>query len=361
MEIDTLPTAHAGPGTAASATKIEGVLSMEEFERGYQAEHAANKAAKLAPGPKLRAAPVAIGAHSSKHTQDLHQKYQKLNISQPVFKFEGSSDQGWKGQVGFPGLHEDLQDIKDDKIYSSKQQAKEELSGRALVILERLEKEGTVRKVESHSTKVSKYTVAVHDKAQKLGIPQPFFSYDGSTQSGWRATVSFPSLDEIKDLKDETYHANKSEAKESASKQVLATIQAAEADGMFQRFDKARGPAQQAPKEKEEPGENYVGQLLGRLNYPTRLIPIIHTNTHNPRIPARHQSPAANLRRLRRRQPIHMPPQDRRRRLLRLPRRALHNQKDSTPRSRPRCSRALQEHRRLAQRLLGARRHQEES
>jgi hypothetical protein len=268
MEVDSLPTAHAGHDTAAAATKIEGVFSMEEFERGFKAQHAANKAAKSspAPGPKLGAAPVALGARSSKNTQDLHDKYQKLGIPQPVFKFEGGSNRGWKGEVSFPGLQEDLQGIKDDTVYSSKQQAKEELSGLAMVILERLEKEGTVKKVESHSTRISKYTVAVHDKAQKLGIPQPFFTFDSSTAGGWRATVSFPSLEEIQDLKDDTYHANKSEAKEAVSKRVLEVIEAAEAKGMFQRFDKARGSAQQAPKEKDEPCPNYVGQLLGWIS-----------------------------------------------------------------------------------------------
>lgn len=273
MEADSLPTAHAGHDTAAAATKIEGVFSMEEFERGFKAQHAANKAAKSspAPGPKLGAAPVALGARSSKNTQDLNDKYQKLGIPQPVFKLEGGSDRGWKGEVSFPGLQEDLQGIKDDMVYSSKQQAKEELSGLAMVILERLEKEGMIKKVESHSIRISKYTVAVHDKAQKLGIPQPFFTFDGSTAGGWRANVSFPSLEEIQDLKDDTYHANKSKAKEAVSKRVLEVIEAAEANGMFQHFGKARGPAQQVSKEKDEPGVNYVGQLLG-WTFPPALL-----------------------------------------------------------------------------------------
>jgi hypothetical protein len=269
MEIDSLPTTHAGHDTA----RLDGVLSMDDFVSSYGAQSAANKAAKSTPGPKLGAGPIALGARSSKHTQDLHNKYQKLGIQQPVFTYQGSSDSGWCGEVSFPGLQDELQGIKDETMYPSKQQAKEEISGHALAILERLEKEGTVKKVKAHSARVSKHTVALHDKCQKLGVPQPFFTYDGSTESGWCAQVGFPGMAEIQDVRDDKYHASKGEAKEAVSGQVLEVIEKAEREGMFDKFDKAKGPAHQAPKEKEEPGPNYVGQLLG-IHIPH--LPVTH-------------------------------------------------------------------------------------
>lgn len=359
MQVDSLPTAPAGQDTAAPAARMDGVISMEDFERKFKAQQAASKAtpAPSAPVPKITAAPVALGARTTKYTQELHQKYQALGISQPVFLYERGAE-GWRGEVSIPGLHDDLQGIREDKIYSSKQQVKEELSARALEILERLEKSGTVKKAEKSGRPVPKFTVAVHDKAQKLGIPQPFFTYEGSNADGWNAQVTFPTLEaSIPDLEDEVSHAKKAEAKEALCKQVLEALETAEANGMFQFTGKARGPAQQAAQEKEEPVTNYVGQLLGTssLSHPTPSPNILL------RIPPRHKIPRPNLRRLRHRHPVHLPPHHPLHRLLRLHDRAVHLQKDRPPRSRTRRSRALQSGWRLARRVLRPRRHQKES
>jgi hypothetical protein len=56
------------------------------------------------------------------------------------------------------------------------------------------------------SARSSKYTIALHDKYQGLGIPQPTFTFEGSSDRGWNGQVSFPGLDveELQGIKDET-------------------------------------------------------------------------------------------------------------------------------------------------------------
>ena len=272
MDVDhaTLSPAHAG-GNTDPVTKIDGVFSMGEFMSGFEAEHAAVKAARSAAAalkaPGISIGPVAVGARSSKNTISLHEKCQALGIPQPLFEFGGSSDRGWNGKVSFSDLEDavDLQGIKDEQLYSSKQEAKERLSERALAIMERLEKDGRVKRVKATRAHIraSRYTVALHDKSQKLGIPQPFFTYSGSTDLGWSAEVSFPGLDVVQVLTDEGCHASKQKAKEALSKRALDAVESAEREGKFEKFDKAKGPARLQPKEKEDPGPNYVGQLLG--------------------------------------------------------------------------------------------------
>jgi hypothetical protein len=284
MEV-TVASTQAGED-ARSIPKLDGVFSIEEF-MGAEAEarHAAlkaekaaatgqkgaapsnTKAVKIAPS----AAPVALGSRSSKYTVDLHAKYQALGISQPMFTFNRSSDRGWSGEVSFPGLDADeLQDIKDNTIYSSKQQVKEGLSKQALEILLRLEQQGRIKKVTTDArVRTSQYRVALHDKCQKGGLPQPHFEYTGSNDHGWSAEIMFHGLelDEL-NIKDETRFANKQEAREAVSKQALEALGVAETEGKLERFGKAKGPAQHAPKEKEGPGPNYTGMLLGTyINY----------------------------------------------------------------------------------------------
>jgi hypothetical protein len=270
-------------GDVNTVQKLDGVFSMEEFLNSSEVEYAASKAAKSAKAtqkkavpikgnkatPKSGAGPVAVGARSSKHTIALHEKYQALGIPIPCFTYGGSSDRGWNGEVSFPGLDvPELQGIKDDTIYSSKQEAKEGLSKRALGILTRLENEGRVKKMDADArARSSKYKVALHDKHQKLGIPKPFFTHSGSTVLGWSAEVSFPGLEvdgfQGKTLKNEAPFPNKQEATEALSKQVLELIETAENEGKFEKYGKAKGPAQTEPQEKPEPGPNYLGQLLG--------------------------------------------------------------------------------------------------
>jgi hypothetical protein len=275
-------TATNTSDNASHASKLDGVISMDDFMSGYGADYAAKKAAKSVASTQNKAAgskpkpitptpglgPVAIGARSSKSTIALHEKYQALGIPQPLFTYEGSSDRGWHGTVSFPGLDADeLQDIKDDTVHSNKQEVKEGLSEKALAILSRLENEGKVKKMSPDArAKSSKYKVALHDKHQKLGIQQPFFAYTGSTEKGWVAEVTFPGLKgnelPVQSLKNDTPFPNKQEAREALSKHALDLISAAESTGAFDKFAKTRGPSHQAAQEKKDAGPNYVGQLL---------------------------------------------------------------------------------------------------
>jgi hypothetical protein len=275
--------AHTGDHASADR-RLNGVFSMDDFLSSSEADHAARKAAKITKAaqqkatasksnnaaPEPGAGPVAVGARSSKHTIALHEKYQALGIPIPSFTYGGSSDQGWHGEVSFPGLDvPELQGIKDDTIHSSKQEAKEGLSERAMEILTRLEKEGRVKKMDAETrARSSKYKVALHDKHQKLGIPKPFFTHTGSSTQGWTAEVSFPGLEvdgfQGKTMKNETPYPSKQDASEALSKQVLELVEIAEKEGKFEKYGRVKGPAQVEPQEKPEPGPNYLGQLLGQ-------------------------------------------------------------------------------------------------
>ncbi|KAE8823390.1 hypothetical protein HRS9139_09799 [Pyrenophora teres f. teres] len=90
--------------------------------------------------------PIAVGARSSKNTILLHEKYQALGIPQPEFTYGGSSTEGWNVSVSFPGLQgvEELQGLGVNRMFNSKQEAKEAVSEKALAVLEELEREGRV-------------------------------------------------------------------------------------------------------------------------------------------------------------------------------------------------------------------------
>ena len=279
MEVDSALLTELSKDEIIQAPKLDGVFSIDDFMGDCEAEHAALKAEKSASNAQKRSAlgkvkpapgpgpgPVAIGARSSKYIVLLHNKYQSLGIPQPFFDIQGSSDQGWRGELSFPGLDADeLRGIKDERIYTSKQDVKEVLSEKALEILTRLEKQGKVKKVATDArVRSSKYKVALHDKCQKAGLPGPFYDPVGSTASGFSGVISFPGLDlDELNLKDDAHFPSKAEANEAVSKLALEALEKAEQEGKLARYGKAKGPAKQAPKEKEEPGPNYVGQLLG--------------------------------------------------------------------------------------------------
>jgi hypothetical protein len=153
-----LNSVHAGEDTAITAP-LDGVYTLDDFLSNHQADHdahiAAREATKAPPAKKSKTSnnsaapqPVAVGARSSKYTILLHEKYQALAIPQPVFTYSGSSDTRWAAEVSFPGLAnaEELQGLKEDGKFNSKQEAKEALSKRALGVLEELEKAGKVAK-----------------------------------------------------------------------------------------------------------------------------------------------------------------------------------------------------------------------
>lgn len=173
MQPFTLPTGHA-----ANDPVNNGVFKLDDFLKAEKhARDAANASAIATPPPKkgkpsqnvAPLVPVAIGARSSKHTILLHDKYQKLGIPQPVFMYGGGGDIGWTVEVNFPGLKAgELQGIKEKGRFNSKQEAKEASSKTALKILERLESEGKVKKVEKSKRKsVSAAVPAQQGKVEK--------------------------------------------------------------------------------------------------------------------------------------------------------------------------------------------------
>ena len=119
----------------------------------------------------------------------------------------------------------------------------------------------------------SKYTILLHEKYQALGIPQPDFAYSGGSLEGWSVSVSFPGLEgaeELQGLSGERRFNSKQEAKEAVSEKALAVLEELERVGRVKGDRKSRkksvgGNAAMLPVEKEdlEPGENYVGRLLG--------------------------------------------------------------------------------------------------
>lgn len=201
MEVDFLTqhttpaSGHAGGDTTITAP-LEGVFSLDDFLATHTAANdahtAAHEAANAPLGKKSMTVsnlspfqPIAVGARSSRDTILLHEKCQALAIPQPVFTIGPSGAIKWTVEVSFPGLvnAEELQGLKEDGCFNSKQEAKEAASKTALAILEELEKAGRI--------------------------------------------------------------TNPGRAKKSKSE-----------------------PGYQQPNEREEPGENYVGQLLGWPRYP---------------------------------------------------------------------------------------------
>lgn len=276
MELDKATTLAPAGDHSDSGVALEGFYSMDEFMAKVNAENAARNAAtntqpnpsnanRVTPQPGQ--GPVAVGARTSKYTVALHEKYQALGLQEPFFDYRGGSAYGWTGTLSFPGLDVDeLQGIKVDKVYSGKQAVKEALSELALPILTRLVDEGVVKKMDAETrSRSSKYKVALHDKHQKLGLPQPFFDSKGSTMQGWISIVTFPGIEELKGVTLQTPASTRSkhEATEVVSKMAYELIETAEKEGKFASFAKVKGPAQQQAQEKKDPGPNYTGQLLG--------------------------------------------------------------------------------------------------
>ena len=146
-----------GVGNAGgSIFTMDEFLHMNEDARRAQLLAREAKAAAAAAPPSSKRmkpssptplTPVAVGARSSKYTILLHEKLQALGIAQPVFTYGGGSLGGWSASVRFPGLEgaDELQDLSIERNFNSKQEAKEAVSEKALVMLEELEREGRVK------------------------------------------------------------------------------------------------------------------------------------------------------------------------------------------------------------------------
>lgn len=151
--------------------------------------------------------------------------------------------------------------------------------------------------------RTSKYTILLHEKYQALAIPQPVYTYGGDSVTRFTVTVSFPGLDnaeELQGLQQEGRFNSKQEAKEAVSKSALAILERLVEEGRVSKAGKAKKakgePAQHLPKEKEEPGENYVGQLLGTYSCGRQSLNFLLMYTN--RVSARDIVPTANLHRL---------------------------------------------------------------
>jgi len=172
-----------------------GVFKLEDFLAKHKAEHDARQEAALAAknhaaeptqlappaAKKVRIAadaaslaPVAVGARSSQHIVLLHEKVQALALPLPSFVYSGGTCQGWTVELSFPCLDvQELQGLKEDAVFNSKQEAKEAASKTALAILEQLQEQGRIGKSrkDKHS---SEWGVR-----QEMGMKEPGPNYIG--------------------------------------------------------------------------------------------------------------------------------------------------------------------------------------
>jgi hypothetical protein len=86
-------------------------------------------------------------------------------------------------------------------------------------------------------------------------------------------------LQGLKKQDGEKRYNSKQEAKEAISERALEVLEVLENEGRVRKADKARKKSvgghcaqQQQVKEEKEPGENYVGQLLG-------MFALLHNHT----------------------------------------------------------------------------------
>ena len=110
----------------------------------------------------------------------------------------------------------------------------------------------------------SKHTILLFQRCQALAIPLPQFTYK-QNYTKWVVSVSFSGLDhvgELQNLEQDGKFNSKQEAKEAASKTALAVLEELVKEGRVTSAKKPKGQPG-VPKEKEEPGENFVGKLLG--------------------------------------------------------------------------------------------------
>ncbi|KAL6706379.1 hypothetical protein ACN47E_005485 [Coniothyrium glycines] len=132
--------------------------------------------------------PVSIGAHSSRNTVALNDRYQALGIAQPHFTFQGRSDLGWTVNIQFPGLEHipELQNLPSQGKFNSKAEAKEAMSRTALELLNTLEQSGTI----TPTSKSKKHALEAASSEQQAGQPpkEPPENYIGQLIEFSRAT-----------------------------------------------------------------------------------------------------------------------------------------------------------------------------
>jgi len=125
--------------------------------------------------------PRAVGARSSKYTIKLHEMYQALAISQPRFEMNGD-EHGWCGKVAFDNLLNTRENegngdlVLEEKVFfGTKQEAKERLSEKAVEVLEKLEREGSLVKKPKEKKAKEAAAVRVAEKRER----EPVINYVG--------------------------------------------------------------------------------------------------------------------------------------------------------------------------------------
>ncbi|KAF2107609.1 hypothetical protein BDV96DRAFT_505972 [Lophiotrema nucula] len=157
------------------------------YAKSYEEEKLAAAAKKQPPSKKIKStnneplAPVALSARSSKNTVELHEKLQFYGITQTL-EFGGSTLEGWTAKTEILG-----EVVEEKRLFSSKQEAKEVLSGRALELVKRLEAEGKLSK--PGKSKRSKSAASTVD-AQEQEKPEPGPNYIGQLLEFQRSTNS---------------------------------------------------------------------------------------------------------------------------------------------------------------------------
>jgi hypothetical protein len=179
---------------------LDTVFSLEEFLANTPAPPPPAK--KRPPPPKNpktgptvttdengNIVPTLISARSSKNTILLHEKYQFYALQPPEFVFEGGSDVGWSCKVRFLGEEIGMKDgAEGEKMFSSKQEAKEVLSGRALEVLAKQVEEGKVVKPKKEGGKKKKKVMHVEGGKEgdaevegevETKVQEPFVNWTG--------------------------------------------------------------------------------------------------------------------------------------------------------------------------------------
>lgn len=156
MEVES-PSLPAPAPTQNPVTElsrgVDASYSLDEYLASYQPPEAAKaKKNPIASNNGSSLVPVTLGTRSSKNTVQIHEKYQALALGQPEFVFSGSSEEGWSIQIEIRGHV-----LEERGPFKSKQEAKEALSGRALVMIQGLEDRGELKKPEKERGPGSNY------------------------------------------------------------------------------------------------------------------------------------------------------------------------------------------------------------
>lgn len=216
----TTPAVQPGviPRRTVDDPSNHGVYRLEDFLARHKAEQDARQQATLAaqniPAEPTQftssgtdaarastdatsLAPVAVGARSSKHIILLNDKCQALGLPFPSFEYTSVGVSVTAVELSFPveGF-EELQGVREEGIFNSKQQAKEAACKKVLAILEQLQEQGRVgvRKKNKDSgvgvepqkvvgKNVPNYVGQLLEFQRATGSPQPIYN---DYQSGTR-------------------------------------------------------------------------------------------------------------------------------------------------------------------------------